>query len=307
MGRYSDQWDWYECEWCRVRGNWNQRPCLSLHGTVKSRFQKTVRARRVECERVRMENAAKRNKTLPNVYRRAMRAAAAEAEAEAKHQEVPNWSIRANTEGSVVGRLSELGEGIPVETGTEEAEESPLPVASKSTPKPKHDHEVDAKKGQQRQAKSCIGLKGTIDEGVGLASDDDDVARIYAANRKAWPRGQEPIAADATAEDKEIAELVRRGIIGVEDLRVDHDDIGGDVCLYTVRCVEARKKGRKGSKGTNSRQQGVRLAEPAPLCAESDWWCLDDEAYAQLLSDGGSELGCELVDWSEASSFVHVD
>jgi hypothetical protein len=139
-----------------------------------------------------------------------------------------------------------------------------------------------------------------IDEGVSLASDDGGVARIHAANRKAWPRGQEPIAADATAEDREIAELVRRGFIGAEDLQVDHDDFGGDVCSYTVLFVEARKKGRKGN---NHWRQGVQVAEPASLDAESDWWYLDDEAYAQLLSAGGAEL----VDWSEASSFVHVD
>jgi hypothetical protein len=39
------------------------------------------------------------------------------------------------------------------------------------------------------------------------------------------------------------------------------------------------------------------------LDAESDWWYLDEEAHAQLMSDEWTDL----VDWSEASSFVHVD
>ncbi len=180
-----------------------------------------------------------------------------------------------------------------------EAEVSPMPAGSMPTPKPKL-HEVGAKKAHPRQAKSCAGPKDMINEGVGLASDDGDVARIHAANWKAWPRGQEPIAVDATAEDREIAELVRQGFIGVEDLQVDYDVFEEDVCPYTVRFVEARKKGRKGN---DRRRQGAQGADPAPSDAETDWWYLDDEAYSQLLSDGEAEL----VDWSEASSFAHVE
>ncbi|KAK3297227.1 uncharacterized protein B0H64DRAFT_391651 [Chaetomium fimeti] len=305
MGRYSDQWDWYECEWCRVRGSWTQRPCL--RGLYRSK--ETLRAKWEACERVRMENAAKRNKTLSKAYRRAMMAAA-----KAEDKGVPDYlPIRPNTGVSIFDRLRKLhvDERTPAEvdsetdSGTEKAEASPLPAAAKSTPKPKQYHEVDAKKTQQRQAKSSTGPKRMIDEGVSLASDDDgDVARIHAANRKAWPRGQEPIAADATVEDREIAELLRRGLIAAEDLQVDHDGIDGDdyMCPYTVRFVEARKKGRKGN---HRRRQEVQVAEPAPSYTESDWWYLEDEAYhAQLLSDGGS---AELVEWSEASSFVYVD
>ena len=252
---------------------------------------------------MRMENAAKRNKTLPKVYNRAMKAAGAE---EASDEKFPNWSIRANTEDSVVDEPRWHDERTPVDvdsetdTGTGKGAVSPLPAGSKSTSNPKHDHEADAAKKQQRPAKSCIGPRDTIDEGVGLASDDGDVARIHAANRKAWPRGQEPIAADGTAEDREIAELICWGLIGNEDFRVDHDDFEADMCPYTVRFLEARRKGKKEK---TRRRQGVQVAEPAPWDAESDSWYLDDEAYAQLLSDGGAEL----VDWSEASSFVHVE
>jgi hypothetical protein len=258
--------------------------------------------KREACERVRMENAAKRNKTLPKVYRRVMAAAA-----EAKAKEAPSSSVRTITEVSPVDGLDELDMIVEVdsETETEKVEVvSPLPAASKSTPKPGHYHEVTTKIAQQpkRQTKSCTGQKPIIDEGVSLASDEDgDVARLHAANRKAWPRGKEAIAADGTLEDREIAELVRRGFIGAEDLQVDHDDFGEDQwCPYTVRFMEPRKKGRRGD---NRRQQEAQVVAPAPLDPESDWWYLDDKAYAQLLVDGGFEL----VDWSEASSFVHVE
>ncbi|KAK4170924.1 hypothetical protein QBC36DRAFT_340991 [Triangularia setosa] len=300
MGRYSDQWDWFECDWCCVRGSWGRRPCLLRI----SRFQETLRVKRETCERVRMENAAKRNKMLPKVYRRAM-IAAAEA-AEAKGKEVPNSSIRTNTEVSVVGGLNKLDERTPVEvdnktetdTGTEKVEMSVSPSGLKPTSNSKH-YEAEVKKAQKRQAKACTGLKGVIDEGVSLAFDDGDVARIHAANRKAWPRGQVPIAADATAEDREIAELVRRGLIGPEDLRVSHDDFGDDVYPYTVRFVETRKKGRKRS---NRPRQGVQVERLALLDAESDWWYLDDEVCAQLLTNGGADL----MDGSEFW-FMYVD
>jgi len=135
-----------------------------------------------------------------------------------------------------------------------------------------------------------------------MADDDgDDIARIHAANRRAWPRGQEPIAADATTEDWEVAELVRRGLIRGEGLCVDRgfdDGFEGDVCPYTVRVVETRKKGRNGS----GRRRADRVPEPATTVVESEWWYIDDEVCARLLSDEGSKL----VDWSEASSFVHV-
>lgn len=283
-----------------------RRPCFSR----RFRCIEELRAKREACERMRTDNAAKRDKTLLKAYRKAVRAAAAES----NDKEVLSSSICGNLiEVSVAGGLGELGGKTAGEvggetdtgpgTGIKKAEVSPSPAASKSTPKPKHHHhhEVDAKKAQQqRQAKSCTGPEGMIDEGVSLASDGGDVARIHAANRKAWPRGQEPIAADTTAEEREVAELVRRGFIGVEDLRVDYDGFGGDECLYTVRFVEARKKGRKGN---NRQRQGVQVAELAPFHAESDWWYLDDKAYTQLLSDGEAEW----VDWSEASSFVLVD
>jgi hypothetical protein len=254
-----------------------------------------------------MVNAAKRKKTLPKVYRRATRVAAAAAVVEAKDEAIPNSSIRTNITGiSVIDGLGDLHE-VDGKTcaGMEAEREDAWPSASKSTPtspRVKHHHKMNATTAQQRQAKSCTRPRAFIDEGVSLASDDGDFARIHAANRKAWPRGQEPIAADATIEDRDIAELLRQGIIGAQELQVDHDDIDGDVCLYTVRFVEVRKKGRKGN---NGRRQGVQVAEPPSLYAESesDWWYLDDESYAQLLDDGGTEL----VDWSETSSFVHVN
>ncbi len=296
------------------------------------------RAKREACERVRMENAEKRNKTLPRAVRRAR---AAEAEARAKEVptdatgaeilwhpvceprekpcSLPSWlvgffplpqhhnTVRHISIPCASPRISVLDERTPAEGGgvtdnagpeTEQDEVSPLPVRSESTAKPKHHHEVDPKK--ERQAKSSTGPRDMIDEGISLASDDGDIARIHAANRRAWPRGQEPIAAHATAEDREIAELVCRGLISPEDLQVDHDNFEGDACLYTVRVVEARKKGRKGK---NLRRQAVQVAEPVQWEEESDWWYLDHEAYARLLSDGGTDL----VDWSETSSFVYVD
>jgi hypothetical protein len=250
------------------------------------------------------EKAAERNKKTPlrkaSKTRRAMRAAAAKAKEEVENRR------RTNSLASDVDGLSQFDEEMPVEVyremgGRMAMEPETSPVGSVSTSKSKQHHDAGAKQAQ-RQAKSSTGPKCVIDEGVGLASDDGDFARIHAANRRAWPRGQEPIAADATAEDREIAELVRLGVIGAEGLQVDHDDHEGDMCLYTVRFVEARKKG---GKGNDRRQRGVHVhvAEPTPWDAESDWWYLDDEAYAQLLSDGGTEL----LEWSEASSFVHVD
>lgn len=270
-----------------MRPGWNKRPCLVRTVLAKE----LLRAKREECEDVRRENAAKRNKTLAKVYRRAMRAAAAAAEAKA--EAIPNSSIRTNITGiSVVEGLSKLDEKTPVEidgetdtrtetrTETETTEEvSPLSAASKLTPKPEHHQMDDPKKTQQRQPKSCTGLMGMIDEGVNLASDDGDVARIHASNWRAWPQSQEPIAADATGEDKEVAELVRRGFIGAEALRVDRSDIGGDVHTYTIRFVEPWKKGRNGN---NRGRKGVQVTEHRPLHAESqsDRWYMDDEAYA---------------------------
>ncbi|EAQ91916.1 predicted protein [Chaetomium globosum CBS 148.51] len=304
MGRYykgsAEPWD--ECDWCLAKTGWSQRPCL-----YRTFPEGLSSLRRKECEDVRTRNAAKRNKTLPKAHRRAMRAAPAAA-AEAKHKAIPNSTIRTNiTNALVVDGLSNLDERTPLEadggkdTGTEARTEArtetetkeevcPLPAVSKPTPKLEHRHANDPRKTQQRQPKSCTGLKGVIDEGVGLSSDDGDVARIHASNWKAWPRGQEPIAADATGEDKEVAELVRQGFIGVEELRVGRDDIGGDVCPCTVRFIEARKKGRRGD---NCGRQGVQVVGHGPLHAEleSDWWYLDDEAYAQLLSDGGARAG----------------
>jgi len=169
--------------------------------------------------------------------------------------------------------------------------------------------EEKTKPRQRRQTKACTGLipRDILDEGVSLAFSDeeDDFARIHAANRKAWPRGQEPISARATVEDREIAELVRMGLIGAEDLQVDHgrfDGLGENVLPYTVRFVEAKGRGKKG-KSRGSRRMQAEGAVNQNWEAESDWWYLDDEAYAQLLSDGGTEL----LDWSETSSFVCVD
>jgi hypothetical protein len=195
-----------------------------------------------------MENAAKRDKTLPKVIRRAMMGAVAEA----KDKEALNASIcTTNAEVSVVDGPSNLDNRRMIVEVDSETDTRTETIRSKSTPKPKH-HGIDAKTTQEQQATLCTGLKDMIEEGLSLASDDGDVARIYAANRKAWPRGQEPIAVDATAEDREIAELVRLGLIGAEDLQVDYDDFGGNVCPYTVRFVQARVKG---SKGNNRRRQ----------------------------------------------------
>jgi hypothetical protein len=189
-----------------------------------------------------MENAAKREKTFPKVIRRAMMGAVAEA----KDKAALDASIRTtNTEVSVVDEPRKLDiRRMIVEADSET--DTRTETRSKPTPKLRH-LGIDAKKTQKQQATLCTGLKGMIEEGLSLAADDGDVARIYAANRKAWPRGQEPIVADATADDREIAELVRLGLIGAEDLQVDHDDCGGDWCPYIVRFVEATKKGRKGS------------------------------------------------------------
>jgi hypothetical protein len=158
------------------------------------------------------------------------------AAAVAKDKEASNSSIRTNTE---VDGLSELER-------SQRTSLEALPAGSKPTLTSKYHREIDAKKAPQRQAKACTGPETMICEGVSLASDDGDLARIHAANRKARPRGQEPIAANATVEDREIAELIRRGFIGAEDLRVDHDDFEGAECLYTVRFVEAKKKVGKG-------------------------------------------------------------
>lgn len=279
MGRYSEQWDWLECDWCRMRGGWERRPCL-LRACQPAA---TMRAKREACEAVRMENAAKRNKTLPKVDRRAMMAAAAAAAAAGSNVGPgSNSSIRADTEVLIVGGASTL-DGVETDTATDKLEASTPPTGSRSTSKSKQ-HEAEVKKAsQKRQTKACTSLKSVIDEGISLAFDDDDnVARIHAANRKAWPRGQVPIAADATIEDREIAELVRRGLIGPEGVGVNHDDSGDDVLQYAVRFVMEKKKRR------NRQRRGAQVGEGGPLDAESesDWLYLDD----------GSEL-----------SFVYVD
>jgi hypothetical protein len=305
MSRYktSDRPQYYECEWCHASNNWRGHWRGSPYRRREcQRFRLFVRD---WCERVLMpEKAAERNKKTPlkkaSKTRRAMRAAAAKAKEEVKNRR------RTNSLVSDFDELSQFDGRMPAEVYREmgawlEMETEAGTEKDGVSPKSKHHYGLgDATTAQQRQAKSCTGPKSTIDEGVSLASDDDDFARIHAANRKAWPRGQQPIAADATAEDREIAELVRRGFIGAEHLQVDHDGFGEGECLYTVRFVEARKKGRKGN---NHRRHGVQVAEPTLWDAESDWWYLDDEAYARLLSDGGTEF----LDWSEASSFVHVD
>ncbi|KAK0665756.1 hypothetical protein QBC41DRAFT_327351 [Cercophora samala] len=306
-------WDWFECDWCMAHLNWVGRPCYRRRFTCAASRRQYKKC----CELVRAENAAKRTKTLPKAYRRAIMAAAAAAAAAAatptENQDsngTLNTSLEGNTEVAVVDEVNKLEESTPpeadtttteteTETGREKGEVSALPATSKARSKPKH-YEVDVKKPrQQRQAKSTTGPKSMIDEGVSLAFDDDDVASIHAANRKAWPRGQMPIAADATAEDWEIAELVRRGLIGPENLQTNYEGFEDEACMYTVRFVDTMKKGRK-RKGCH--RQGVRVEDLVALDSQSEWSYLDDEVYAQFLND--RETG-SLGDWSELS-FVCV-
>lgn len=259
-----------------------------------------------------MENAAQRyNKRLSKVYKRAMAMSMATATAPAADS-----SLCTMVDEDDRPRLEDIeeseteGSDTETERVTEIAKVSAPAAPKPILPKPTHDELDDGTtKPYQRQTKACTGPipRDILDEGVSLAfSNDDynDFARIHAANRRAWPRGQEPISAQATVEDKEIAELVRRGLIGAGDLQVDHDhfdDLGEDVLPYTVRFVEAGGRGKKGRKG--GRRPQVEEAAKHEWEMESDWWYLDDEAYAQLLSDGGTEL----LDWSETSSFVCVD
>ena len=279
MGRYSDQDYFFECEWCRERGSWNKRPCLIRYEPSRGMLQEVV------FDAVRMQNAAKRIKTLPKAHRRAMRAAAAAAAAASADFHREPESNRVDTEVSDVGGPSTLAGGIEIDTATVKLDTLTPPAGPRSTSAAKQ-HEAEAKKAsQKRQTKACTNVKSVVDEGISLAFDDDaDVARIHAANRRGWPRGQAPIAADATIDDREIAELVSRGLIGPEGFAVNHDDAEDHVLQYTVRLVEDKKKRR------NRQRRGAQVGEGGSLGAESesDWLYLDDES--------GSEM-----------SFVYVD
>ncbi|KAK4222848.1 hypothetical protein QBC38DRAFT_488901 [Podospora fimiseda] len=283
MGRpcYSDHYDWYECNWCRQRPSWNRRPCL----LALDRVPGLLHSNREWWNSVRMENAAARNKTLPKIYRRAMRVAAAAAAAEAKDDDVlSNSSICGNADDTEEME-TETDKNMGTETAVEKKASSTRPTSTES----KKDHEPPKKESQKRQSKAITAIKSMIDEGVNLAFDHDgnDIAIIHAANRKAWPRGQEPIAANATVEDRDIAELVQMGLIGIEGLGVNHDDFGDEVCQYTVRLVVKKKKGRR------NRQRREAGAE-----SESS-----DRSY---LHDGKCEEEPDFRDGSELS-FVYVD
>ncbi|VBB73721.1 Putative protein of unknown function [Podospora comata] len=290
-GRDTYPWDRYECDWCMMRLNWDGRPCY-----VRQFHHPRSRSHLKEYwESVRAENAAKRNKTLPRACRRAMMAAAAAATA------IENED---SNEGDKPDQSTPVEEAdattTQTKTATEELDAPALPAGSEVTSKPRHHQDEVKKPSQKRQPKAITGPKSIIDEGVTLAfDDDDDVARIHAANRKAWPRGPMPIAADATVEDWEVAELVRQGLIGPEDLQVNYRGFGDEACLYTIQVVDTMKKGRRGK---GRQRQGVHVKDLAALDAESEWSHLDDEVYAQFLSDEESSL----ADWSELS-FVCVD
>jgi hypothetical protein len=277
-----------------------------------------------------MGNAALRNTSLPKVYRRVMAMAIANANANGADADSSLCPVVEGDES--VDRETEAWSEAEAEARSDAESESREPETKKSgvsgpppsttcvlKPTPgltrrqqsRNNSAEDVKKPSQRQSKACTGPipKDIVDEGIGSAlSDDDDIVRIHAANRKAWPRGQEPISAHATVENREIAELVRRGLIGVEPLQVDHDvfdEIQGGSCSYTLRFVEAHpwRRGKKGKKGTGKGVPQKGGAVENAWDAESDWWYLDDEAYSRLLSDGGTEL----LEWSETSSFVRVD
>ncbi|KAK4208472.1 hypothetical protein QBC37DRAFT_70864 [Rhypophila decipiens] len=290
---------WYEsdcseCDWCHRKYKWPCRPCLTRGW--RCRGNSTMRT---AYERARMENEAlRRSKTMPRALRRAAKIAAAESS-----NNVDHGRDHHDEDDSEAPRNDR-------ETPAEEEINSDTPITQpNSTPTPsKQDNKTFqvTKIQQQRQSKACTGHKDAIYEGVSLALDEDeDVARILAANRKAWPRGQAPIAVNATPEDKEIAELIRTGLLAREELAVNHwddDTASEDFCPYTVRIVEAgRKSGRK--RNSRSREGPGHAVEQAPLEeADSDWWHLDEEVLAQLLSDGAFDL----KDGSEFS-FVYVD
>jgi len=315
MGKkVSDQWDFYECDWCRCRVTWQNRPCI--RSRVRDYNIGFIRGKREYHQSIRMENAAKRNKSLPKVYRKATALALANSTGS-----VADSSLCIVVESDELDRDIEALSDTEAEAGSDTETETPkdqapLSCAGASKPaacltrrqKSAHENSEDTKKPSLREAKACTGPIPqdipVVNERANLTLSDanDDIAKIHDANRKAWPRGQEPISARATIEDREIAELVRRGLIGSEPLQVDHcvfDDAREEACPYTVRYVEERR-GKKRA-GRNQRQEHGVVEHAGDT--ESDWWYLDDEAYARVLSDGGTEL----LDWSETSSFVHVD
>ncbi|KAK0705948.1 hypothetical protein B0T26DRAFT_755508 [Lasiosphaeria miniovina] len=139
----------------------------------------------------------------------------------------------------------------------------------------------------KRLPKALAGPRGAIAEGQKLACDAS--ALPVAA---AWPRALQPVANGVTSEDKEVADLIRMGVIRRGD--GDGEDIGMN-CIpapetpYTLRVVSGRRKGRR-------KAQDLQLG--------ADWWTPDDESV--LWDDGGwvSRLGSEA---SDLSSFVEVD
>ncbi|KAM7211103.1 hypothetical protein V8F06_013523 [Rhypophila decipiens] len=302
-GRNRGPWydpDWYECVWCQRKYKWSGRPCL------RRGLRRGNSTNRAAFDEVRMENAARRkSKTMPRALRRAARIAAAAATVAATEA--------GNGEAQGPDHLCKDGSDAPQNDGGTPVEEeintdSPITQPNSTPPQSKHKNETFEvqKLQQQRQSKACTGHKDAIYEGFNLALDEDeDVAIILAANRKAWPRGQASIAVNATPEDKEIAELIRTGLLAREELGVNHWDdemATQDFYPYTVRIVDAeRNKDRK--RNSRSREGPGYAVEQAPSEeADSDWWHLDDEVFAQLLSDGAFDV----KDESEFS-FVHVD
>ncbi|KAM7187795.1 hypothetical protein V8F33_011010 [Rhypophila sp. PSN 637] len=312
-GRNRGPWydpDWYECVWCQRKYKWSGRPCL------RRGLRSGNSTKKAACDEVRTENAARRkSKTMPRALRRAARIAAATtvsaAEASNCKAHGQDHLDRADSDDPRNDR------GTPVEekknsksqtTSTTVSIDSPITKSNSTLTQSKHDGKTFevTKIQQQRQSKACTGHKDAIHEGFSLALDEDeDVATILAANRKAWPRGQAPIAVNATQEDREIVELIRNGLLAREELGVNHWDdemATEDFCPYTVRIVDAgRNKGRK--RNSRSREGPGYAVEQAPLeDADSDWWHLDEDVLAQLVSDGAFDL----KDGSEFS-FVYVD
>ncbi|KAK3370797.1 hypothetical protein B0T24DRAFT_300145 [Lasiosphaeria ovina] len=142
----------------------------------------------------------------------------------------------------------------------------------------------------KRLPKALAGPRGAIAEGQKLACDASALP-VTAA----WPRGValQATASGATGEDKEVADLIRMGVIRRGD--GDGEDIAMN-CIpapetpYTLRVVSGRRRGRR------QKAQDLQLG--------ADWWTPDDESV--LWDDGGwvSRLGSEA---SDLSSFVEVD
>lgn len=279
--------------------------------------------KREECDRVRSENAAKRrNKSMPKAYRRMARITAAEADAGAEDaadgedsrggtdQELKSSITPAIDTSASPDAVATPEDGSKAKVGAVTEKAQVRMTASACWAELTEANLQGTLEGddvwstkQQRQPKACTGLKPLIDEGITLAFDDDrDVATINAANRKAWPRGRSRVGTSATVEDRELAELVRIGLLTPEELVVDHWDDIGEFCPYTVRFGDPKRKGA-GTTCKGFPDCGADVPPPASIEEhEVDWTCLGDEAYAQLLQDGwldsndGSELSYVFID-----------